>query len=201
MRRSLLFVVSIISTAAVTVAATLAPAYFLGAGPGTELPFATVALPRPLAGRAPAGGHGLLEWELLVPSAFTPTQQQLLQGETVITTDQQMRAVWQALFAEPYDASQFDFASTFVVLMGGGSIANGSFDISAVESVQADYAEPAGPGGGHATETFLSVTATTFLSGVQPADPPPAAWQVSAVKIARDQLDDIVFRRNLILGV
>jgi hypothetical protein len=201
MRHPVLLLASIVTTAAVTVAATLAPAYFLGAGPGTALPFETVALPRTFASPSLPGGPGLLLHALPILSAFSPTEQQLLEGETVITTDKQMREVWHRLFAAPYDASQFDFTSSFVVLMGGGSIVNGSFDITAVEAVQADYAEPGGPGGGTATETFLSVTATTFLSGVQPVDPPSATTQVSAVKIARDQLDDIVFRRNLILGV
>ena len=67
--------------------------------------------------------------------------------------------------------------------------------------MQAEYSEPGGPGGATATESFLSVTATTFLSGVQPVDRPPAQWRLSAVKIARELLDDVVFRRNLILGV
>ena len=58
-----------------------------------------------------------------------------------------------------------------------------------------------GFGGETATETFLTVIATTFLSGVQPKDPPPPSWRVSAVKISRALLDDVVFRRNIILGV
>jgi len=201
MRRSLLAVL-LASTAAVTLAATLAPGYFLGAGPGTDVLFETVALPAVVTAHATVlPALPALFQSVSIKSAFSPTLHQLLEGQTVITTDKQMREVWSRLFAEPYDASQFDFANTFVVLMGGGSIANGSFDISAVESVQADYSEPAGPGGDSATETFLSVTATTFLNGVQPVDPPPAMWRVSAVKIARDQLDDVVFRRNLMLGV
>jgi hypothetical protein len=112
-----------------------------------------------------------------------------------------MREVWHRLFSEPYDAELFDFEESFVVLMGGGQLANGSFDISAVEQVLADYSEPAGPGGSTATESFLSVTATTFLSGVQPQDPPPATWRLSAVKVPRDELDDVVFRRNTMLGI
>ena len=85
--------------------------------------------------------------------------------------------------------------------MGGGSFANGSFDISAVEQVQASYANPGGPDGDPATERFLSVTSTKFLSGVQPEDPPPATWHVAAVKIGREFFDDVVFRRNVVLGM
>ncbi|HZJ71413.1 MAG TPA: hypothetical protein VFF36_10825 [Planctomycetota bacterium] len=206
MRRPLSIVALIVSAAAVSVAATVLPAYFLGAGPGTDVPFEAVSLPQTFVGALSpsdplsSGGLTLLPG-LSLKSAFAPSLHQLLEGETVITTDKQMREVWHRLFSEPYDAAQFDFGQTFVVLMGGGSIANGSFDVSAVELVQAEYAEPGGPGGGTATESFLSVTATTFLSGVQPVDPPPAQWRLSAVKIARELLDDVVFRRNLILGV
>jgi hypothetical protein len=87
------------------------------------------------------------------------------------------------------------------VFMGGGQIANGSFDISAVEQVEATYASPGGSEGETATEVFLSVTATTFLSGVQPKVPPSAAWHVSAVRVSRELLDDLVFRRNIVLGI
>jgi hypothetical protein len=43
--------------------------------------------------------------------------------------------------------------------MGGGVIANGSFGIESVETVEASYADPGGPGGSP-TGTFLSVTAS-----------------------------------------
>ena len=121
--------------------------------------------------------------------------------ETILTTDRQMRAVWERLFSAPYDASQFDFDTSFVVFMGGGPIANGSFDISAVEQVEASYANPGGLGSDPAGELFLSVTATTFLSGVQPKDPPGPTWRVAAVKVSRELLDHVVFRRNIVLGV
>ena len=202
MRRTRLTLALIVSVAALSVAATLSLSDFLGAGPGTELAFEPVALPPTSVPASPAsdGGFPLLQ-KFVVKSGFTPSLHQLLEGETVITTDKQMREIWGRLFSVPYDGAQFDFTTSFVVLMGGGVIANGSFDISAVEAVEASYADPGGLGGDPASERFLSVTATTFLSGVQPVDPPPAVWQLSAVKIAREHLDDVVFRRNLILGV
>lgn len=200
MRRPLLTASLIAASAALCLAATGWGSYFLGAGPGTALPFESVTLPQTTGAPHPDAGPGLLQM-LSVKSAFSPTLHELLEGQTVITTDAQMREVWRRLFVQPYDAAQFDFESSFVVLMGGGSIANGSFDITAVERVDAEYAEPAGPGGGEGDESFLSVTATTFLSGVQPVDPPPAQWRLSAVKIPRELLDDVVFRRNLMMGV
>jgi hypothetical protein len=196
MRRTVLVVALGLLTAAATVAATGLP-FFLGATEGHSVPFGFVALPTP---NPRLVGVPLFQ-ALTGKSAFAPTLHQLLEGETIITTDKQMREVWRRLFDVPYDASQFDFSSSFVVLMGGGVIANGSFDISAVEQVEASYSNPGGPDGDPAIELFLSVTATTFLSGVQPKDPPPAAWRVSAVKVSRSLLDDIVFRRNLVLGV
>lgn len=202
MHRAVLPLVVLGSVATLALAATFMPSSFLGAGPGTAVPFEPVALPQAVASpHVPASaGSGLL-LGLSFKSAFTPSLEQLLQGETVITTDKQMREVWRLLFAEPYDPGLFDFEDSFVVLMGGGQIANGSFDIGAVERVQAEYSEPAGLGGDTATEIFLSVTATTFLSGVSPEDPPPPSWRLSAVRIPRDALDDVVFRRNLMLGV
>ena len=198
MRRPVLVVALVLSTAAVAVAARVSSSFFLGAAAGNGVPFETVSLPVPDPGTQ--AGDPPFE-TARVRSPFTPPLQRLLEGETIITTDKQMREVWSRLFSEPYDASQFDFASTFVVLMGGGSIANGTFDISAVEQVVASYANPGGADGDPASETFLSVTATTFLSGVQPKDPPSPSWHVAAVKVARDLLDDVVFRRNVILGV
>jgi hypothetical protein len=199
MRRSLLPLVAIGAVATLAVAATFLPSSFLGAGAGSPVPFATVALPQYVP-HGSGSGPGLLQ-ALSFKSAFTPSLDQLLQGQTVITTDKQMREVWHQLFAEPYDASLFDFANSFVVLMGGGQIANGTFDITDVEQVQAEYSQPGGPGGDTTTEAFLSVTSTTFLSGVQPQDPPSATWRLSAVKIPLDEFDDVVFRRNLVLGV
>ena len=201
MRRPMQLIALLASAVVLAGAATLADSYFLGAGPGAAVPFEAVALPQVPGTLLPsAGAAGTLQI-LPLKSAFSPTLHQLLEGETVITTEKQMREVWHKLFAETYDASQFDFDESFVVLMGGGSLANGSFDISAVEQVQADFSEPGGPGGGTATESFLSLTATTFLPGVQPVDPPSATWRLSAVKIPRELPDDVVFRRNVMMGI
>lgn len=199
MRRTALAVLLTLSTAAVAVAATQAASFFLGAGPGSAVPFVSVALPQPTP--APPLVDLPQFRSLTGRSPFTPPLQQLLEGETLITTERQMREVWARLFSVPYDASLFDFDSSFVVLMGGGSVANGSFDISAVEQVEASYASPGGFEGETATETFLSVTATTFLNGVQPQEPPSPAWRVSAVRIPSELLDDVVFRRNVVLGI
>jgi hypothetical protein len=201
MRRTALVLVLTASTAAVAVAATLSP-FFLGAPAGIDVPFETVALPVP---EPMPPGIDLADVPFFeaatVRSPFTPSLHRLLEGESLITSERQMREVWRRLFSVPYDASQFDFSTTFVVFMGGGAIANGSFDISAVELVEASYASPGGQDGDPSTETFLSVTATTFQSGVHPEDPPAATWHVSAVKVSRALLDDVVFRRNVVLGV
>jgi hypothetical protein len=198
MHRALLPLVVLGSVATLTVAASFLPSSFLGAGPGVAVPFEPVALPQDVL--APHGGPGLLH-ALSLKSAFTPSLEQLLQGQTVISSDKQMREVWHKLFAQPYDAGLFDFESSFVVLMGGGQIVNGSFEISDVERVEAEYSWWGGPGGDTTSESFLSVTATTFLSGVPPESPPPPTWRLSAVKIPREELDDVVYRRNLQLGV
>ena len=199
MQRNVFRLVLASVTAGVAIAATQSSSFFLGAPAGTPVPFETVALPQTPTPQV------ALPSPLPTPSTFvgpfSPPLTQLLEGNTVITTDKQMREVWRRLFSEPYDPGLFDFDETFVVFMGGGVITNGTFDISAVEQVDARYAEPGGLGGGTATETFLSVTATTFLSGVQPQEPPPPSLRLSAVKVARELLDDVVFRRNLILGV
>jgi hypothetical protein len=198
MRRTAFAVVLIVSTASLAIAAAVWPPFFLGAAAGNAVPFEYVVLPPPSP--APQVGDLPLFQRLAPRSPFSPRLQQLLEGETLVTSEKQMREVWDRLFAVPYDAAQFDFESSFVVLMGGGAIANGSFDISAVEQVEASYANPGGFDG-DATETFLSVTATTFQSGVLPDDPPPPTWRLSAVKVARALLDDVVFRRNLAQGV
>ena len=195
MRRAAFAALLILSTGT-AFAAARSWAYFLGASEGVAVPFETVALPVP----APDGNDLPRQVRASAASAFAPRLEQLLEGEIVIETERQMREVWARLFDVPYDASLFDFGETFVVLMGGGTLAFGSFDIAAVEQVDATYATPGGFGD-RETETFLSVTATTFLPGVMPQDPPPPQWHVSAVNVARELLDDIVFRRNVVLGI
>jgi hypothetical protein len=198
-RLSLLALFAVLAASTAWAAVALRPGIFLGAQAGVPQPFESVALPPVALPAAPA--QTLLARHALLPgSAFAPPLEQLLSGDTVITSDAQMLEVWQRLFAEPYDAGAFDFESTFVVLMGGGVIANGTFGIESVETVEASYADAGGPGGSP-TGTFLSVTAVTFLTGVPPVDPPSPVPSVSAVAIDRALLGDVVFHRTVILGV
>jgi hypothetical protein len=175
-------------------AAVLIPCAFSGAGGGAPLPFEVVQLPA--LNLAPGPGIPLVKR----PSVWTPPTSQLLEGAVIVRTAAEMKDVWKRLFHTPYDASQFDFSTSFVVLMGGGMLPPGaSFGIDCVEGVEATYADNGSPG--PASETFLSITATTFLPGVQQEDPPPPAFQVSAVKISKSHFDDAVFHRRVTMGV
>ena len=203
LRRSL--IVSLVLAAASLAAAVPVLSSFLGASAGVPVPFQTLPLP-PVAVALPAaaaGGAGTTAAlaRLAPGGAFAPTLEQLLQGNTLIRTEAQMRHVWKQLFAVPYDPSLFDFESSFVVLMGGGVIANGSFEISAVEQSTASWDNPGGPGGPQEDLPFVAVTATTFLSGVQPVEPPPPVPFVSAVSLPKELGDDVLFHRALILGI
>lgn len=188
MRHAFLAATAILGTAT-ALAGFGAFSSFLGAGAGTSVPFQRVPLP-PVALGA-----------LAKACAFAPPLEQLLEGNTVITTEAAMRDTWGRLFATPYDASLFDFSTSFVVLMGAGQQTTASFGIGAVEQVEAGYANPGGPGGSNVPETFLSVTATLFIPGVHPQDPPPAAYALSAVRVDQALRDDVVFHRSLIFGV
>jgi len=96
--------------------------------------------------------------------------------------------VWGQLFSQPFDPTLFEFSSTFVVLMGGGTQPpETAFEVSAVERVTANY--PRGEG------FFLSVIATISRAGPPSEIPGPAL--VSAVKVSRPPLSDIVFHREL----
>ncbi len=157
---------------------------FLSAPAGVALPFQSVALPQP-------------EPRLVVDRGpWAPTALELLNGETVITTNAQMRDAWRLLFTQPYDPSRFDFSQDFVVLMGGGQLQGGSFAISAVERVDADWSSFFF--GGMASDRFVAVTSTLLLPGILPYPPPPSVWTVSAVTVPRIHLDDVVFHREVI---
>lgn len=170
--------------------AAVTASIFLAAGPGIQVPFTPVPLP-------PLKAGAILP---TLPNAFAPTQQQLLSGNTIITTAAQMKAIWGRLFKGPYDPSLFDFSTDFVVLMGAGPMSLGSFDISAVESVDASYNGSFGFGGTD-SDRFLTVIGTTFTPGIEPQDPPPPTYRVSAVRIPKTEFDDIVFHRNFVMGV
>ena len=190
-----------LALAATTAAASylVSRSSFLSAPAGVAIPFTYANLP-PVDSSGP-GGAGRSFRAFAMNSPWNPSLDQLLTGETVITSDGQMRDVWRRLFSEPYDASEFDFENEFVVLMGEPSLSNGSFYISEVEEVDASYANDGVLRGRTTSEHFLSVTATKFLPGVDPQDPPPPTPRVSAVKITRDQLDDVVFHRRVIMGI
>ena len=112
-----------------------------------------------------------------------------------------MKKVWSMLYAQPYDASQVDFDSDFVVLMGGGA-ASWGFDVNSVEQVDAKYPMFGfGPGGAEDVDRFLSVTSFEFIPGVYPQDPPPGHYRVSGVRIRKDLFDDVVFHRLVAFGV
>lgn len=181
---------------------------FLGAPAGVPVGFTPVQLPAvavgPFSSAPPEvvavpslGPLPVVVVPALARSPWNPPLSQLLSGELVITTDARMRVVWERLFAEPYDASRFDFGSDFVLWMGGGALQFGSFGISSVERVEASYQDPLTPGG-PTTDPFLSATGTTVLPGVPPKDDPPPTYRVSAVRVACSLLDDVVFHRNVL---
>jgi hypothetical protein len=184
-----LFVVAGAGTAAVV----LTQSSFLGAPQGVAVTVQPLALPPvrwPTSQPVPAS--------LARTDGFTPGVLDLVTGEHVITTEQQMKIVWKRLFATPYDASLFDFQHTYVVLMGGGALDISSFDVSSVEDVGATWSSFwFGP----EVDRFIAVTATTFIPGVFPQDPPPPTFRVSAVKVPRAFLDHVVFHRTMIFGV
>lgn len=178
---------ALLATGGIGLAANALAAVFQGAGPGVAVTATSVPLPEVMpqrTGFATSASNG----------AFTPSLQELLNGEVVIETDAQMKTVWNRLFAVPYDASLFDFTSDFVILMGGGKMSIGSFSISSVERVTAEYNSFFF----QETEDFLAATATTFLPGIAPHPLPPATFRVSAVRVSKDELDDAVFHRTLI---
>jgi hypothetical protein len=197
MRRShvLIGIVSL-ALAGSAAAAWLGSSVFLGAPPGVPIPNVTITLP---AVKFAPGGH--------LPAAnpnnpFAPSLETLLFGDLVITTEAQMKQVWGALFSEAYDSSQFNFDQSFVVWMGGGAAWYDSFGISNVEQVDATYPGFGfgGPGGTE-IDRFLSVTSFEFVPGIMPSEPPPGKYRVSAVRIRKDLLDDVVFHRMIAYGV
>ncbi len=209
--RRMLSLLACACLASIGTAAVFGSSSFLGAPAGQPVAFAQVTLP-PVAlptvalardgivpatfsGSATGSTPSLSLWPFGSPT-WAPPLTQLLNGNTVITTQAQMRDVWKRLFNQPFDASLFDFEQDVVLLMGGGQQQLGTFDISSVESVAAEYAEPLG--GGPAIDPLLSVTATTVYPGAFPKDPPPFTWRVSAVRVSRADLDDAVFHRTFI---
>jgi len=186
-------------------AAVLLESSFLGAPAGVPLSFTTVALPPvsvPVVTSSAVTSHpvpGVVGGVPFVPAPcpapWAPSLEQLLNGNTLITSDARMRDVWQRLFAEPYDPAAFDFDASFVVLMGGGPMDLGTFEITAAEDVAASYTDPMGTP--PLVDRFLCVTATTFLPGVPPKNQDDPTYRLSAIELPRALLDDVVFHRAL----
>ncbi|MFN0207452.1 MAG: hypothetical protein ACKVS6_14195 [Planctomycetota bacterium] len=184
-------------TAAAATVYAASQSFFLGAPAGVPVAFEYIQLPNPV----------LTPGERAHPAAsnyspFNPTLDEIFYGGTVITTEAQMKHVWNRIFDVPFDASLFNFNDTFVVLMGGGATEIAVFGISAVERVDATYPQFGfGWGGGVDVDPFLCVTSTTYFPGAYPQDPPPLHYIISAVKISKDLFDDVVFHRDFVYGV
>lgn len=177
---------------AATAAAIQAGSFFQSAPAGVTLPVAHVPLPP-------------VQWQpgQVIPPAvantngFVPGVDEMLNGQLVIRNERSMRYVWARTFGIPYDASLFDFQTSFVVWMGGGAHDIGWFDISGVETVDADYAGGI-PGPGSEVDRFLSVTATTTFPGQPNPFPPPPSYRVDAVRVPLADFDDVVFHRRVV---
>ena len=201
-----LALVSVLFTATTIKAGLLLLPSFEGAPAGTALSFTAVPLPPvsetvasasiviPPQAPGPLNPVPILR-RVTLPNPWAPTIDQLLHGETIIESNAQMRDVWQRLFEEPYDASLFDFNSDFVLLMGNGLMNLGSFNISHVERVEADYDDPIG--GLPVTNAFLSVTATVFLPGVPPKKREDPTYRVSAARVPNAHRGDAIFHTSL----
>lgn len=190
-RPKLLVVLTLAAGAGVAAGAALLVPSFQLAPAGTAIPHTVLALPPVMwvpGQQIPAGVY--------LQNGFTPGVERLTTGEVVITNERAMRYVWRILFAAPYDASLFDFHNSFVVLMGGGTLDIGSFSITAVEEVAAEY-QGTFLNPGHDVDRFLAVTATTFFPGNPPQFTPPPYYALAAVRIPKSFQDDVVFHRNV----
>ena len=104
-----------------------------------------------------------------------------------------MEYVWHRLFRAPYDPSQFDFDSSFVVLMGNGlQHPEFGFEITSVEQFTATF---------HSDATYLeyplAIVGTEILPGAKPPTMDPV-YKLSAVKIANDFMGDVIFSRQVL---
>jgi hypothetical protein len=176
-------------------AAPLATTAFLQAPAGVALPFSAVDLPPvKIPGIRPPP-------PTTVGGAFGPSYTEILTGNLVITNHAEMKVVWDAVLTGPYQSTLFDFTENFVLWMGGSSMQLGSFDISAVEIVNAEWDNPMGFMSPFSDQDpFLAATSLTFFPGAFPQDPPPPTYRVSAVQVDRDHLDDVVFHRSFVFA-
>lgn len=134
-----------------------------------------------------------------------PTADELVHGTTVVTDELQWRALWRGLYGTPFDPTLVDFSTEFLVLVGGGALAQASFGVNTVETVDAEWANPGlfgGPLTAPPTETdgFLAVTVTTVFAGALQFPPPPSTWRVAGVAIDRADLDDVVVHRTSVFA-
>ena len=162
--------------------------HLLGGSAGAPVAFELLTLPPVVLGwhNDPAS---------LQRCAFAPTFDDLVSGETVITSEAQMKHVWRRLFAEHFDPSLVDFERDFVVLMGGGFLHPMiDFRISSVELFEVTFEN-------ELLETYvnssLAIAGTTYLPGPPPPkmDPIP---RVSAVTVSRQYLGNTIFSRLVI---
>ncbi len=160
---------------------------FQGATAGVPVEFEIVPLP-PVAG-TPAGES------LTHASAqpFVPGFARLVSGEIVITSNAEMEYVWHRLFRAPYDPSQFDFDSSFVVMMGNGlQHPFFGFEITDVEQFTATFQS-----GDTYLEYPLAIVGTAILPGPKPPPKDPV-YKLSAVQIANDFRGDVIFSRQVL---
>jgi hypothetical protein len=173
---------------------------FQGASEGVPVFVEVVPLP-PLAD--PTGSEGDLPLLPRSPKCdvFAPTTADLLGGNVLITSEAQMRLVWGRLFAEPYDEDLFDFDETFVVFMGSGLLLHGeSFGISRAESFDGIFTGPDPKFPETYLEPSLAVISETFVPGVPPPPDHQPEYLVSAVKIDRIHLQNVIFHRSFFYG-
>lgn len=164
------------------------PAAFMGASPGEPVAFELVTLP-------PVVESSFNDHPAVVCSPFTPTFDELLHGETIITSEAQMKHVWRRLFDAPYDPSLFDFDNTFVVLAGGGLMHPFfGFDIQAVETFTASF-EAVINVDSPMEEPGLAVLIVTTIPGAKPPKKDPV-WKLAAVKVDIEHFGQLVANRQ-----
>ena len=184
-RKPLILVLFLVTLSGVVGAVALqASSSFLGAPAGVPVASQLLTLPPVSGGPALRPRH-----------PFEPTFDELTSGETVVTSEKQWRVVRQLLFPAGGSFPKVNFEREFVVIMGGGLMSVGDFEISSVERVDASWASFFG---GSIVDPHLAVTATTLLPGVAPPVPPPPTYRVSAVRIPRTELRHTVHHREVI---
>ena len=162
---------------------------FLGASQGVPIPFVPVALP-------PVAAGSRAELQVPPPPAGLATFADLVNGETVITSEVELKHAWRLLFDAPLGPTLFDLDSSFVVIMGGGLLhPTFGFEITSVDEFQATFTS-GGPFRENYLETALAIVGTTFLPGPPPGEMAPV-YKVAAVCIPNQYLDDIVFNRQI----